>query len=698
MILLRGALASLAVAALFATALPASASHVQGGGNITITFTSQGGNEWWVQVKIGGQGSGTVSSIDVKDYSGPWVPMTKRYEWGYGVWAVSTHIVPTHPVMFRATWPGGAQQLSCWFSHPQGVESCSSPPPPPQPTWTATHMGAAGVSHGGADIAIGKVSGRAGAEVFVPSPTGLFVFTWASDRWVASVALAGNADHVAVGEMKGGDSLAYVSTYDSSSNTAAVHEVSWDGQRWQSSRILTVSGAEVTGLSLGDVEDGGTRELYVLTGHPRSVSNGVGYNVFQVKPHPTQAGFLTTRIATSAAPTFSVGMESLWIGDGNNDGNIELYVAGPNDRYVWRIDAVGTTWSIDRVDAPLGSAGLGSVVVGDPDRDGRNEVYVVSRHAGGQDAIWRMESFSGGIATTRIYLTATGTGLNDLFYGDGDHDGKGELFASQSPGALVQLHHDGTQWRPRQIADVRVQPGTNDELWDLVLGDGDNDGKREVYATGFYFGAGPNPDHNVYRIATAPSPAAFASFSNVRGNEWWQQAKVSSAKPGTPIVAVDVSINGGEWKPLKAQSWGADYWAGSYKAAQGAIVQLRAIRGDGLAQTSACYQWIPPSGQDASTTSCGSPPSFSAAFGAVKGNQWWVQTNVAANRPLAGVDARVNCAGSWIPLTLQSWGGWAKSFHVDNGAKIDFRARSTDGAVVTSGGYVWPQATPASAC
>jgi hypothetical protein len=91
-------------------------------------------------------------------------------------------------------------------------------------------------------------------------------------------------------------------------------------------------------------------------------------------------------------------------------------------------------------------------------------------------------------------------------------------------------------------------------------------------------------------------------------------------------------------------------------------------------------------------------PAFDATFSGVQGNPWWVQANVAGNQPVLRVEARVNCGQTYVPLTKQTWGGWAKSFQVADGAKVTFRATSWDGATDASGGYVWPSASPTAGC
>ena len=84
---------------------------------------------------------------------------------------------------------------------------------------------------------------------------------------------------------------------------------------------------------------------------------------------------------------------------------------------------------------------------------------------------------------------------------------------------------------------------------------------------------------------------------------------------------------------------------------------------------------------------------FSATFTDPRGNDWWVEANVSANQTLAGVDARDD-GGAWIALNRTNWGSWARSFYVQPGSIIEFRARSTTGATAISVRYSWPTATP----
>ncbi|HET6403385.1 MAG TPA: PKD domain-containing protein [Candidatus Thermoplasmatota archaeon] len=83
---------------------------------------------------------------------------------------------------------------------------------------------------------------------------------------------------------------------------------------------------------------------------------------------------------------------------------------------------------------------------------------------------------------------------------------------------------------------------------------------------------------------------------------------------------------------------------------------------------------------------------FAAEFSGLKGNNWWVQVDVAGNKPVSSVCAIVNGSGCKA-LTLRSY-GWAASFHVPTSSVVSFRVTAATGETVTSGGYTWPSASP----
>ncbi|MEA3189612.1 MAG: hypothetical protein QOD77_194 [Thermoplasmata archaeon] len=195
-------------------------------------------------------------------------------------------------------------------------------------------------------------------------------------------------------------------------------------------------------------------------------------------------------------------------------------------------------------------------------------------------------------------------------------------------------------------------------------------------------------------LQTAASGRQVA-FDHRTGNEWWVEV-VLSGPDANSVSKVEAMDTGGAWVPLSLKSWGA--WAASFHIEPGHQVRFRATWTTTVIES--CWFTHPAGVEQCSTTPPPPPPptGFDATFSGVKGNEWWVQANVAGNQPIAKVDARVNCGATWRPLTLQSWGGWAASFQIPSGSKIDFRATSSTGATDLSGGYTWPSATPTTGC
>lgn len=180
--------------------------------------------------------------------------------------------------------------------------------------------------------------------------------------------------------------------------------------------------------------------------------------------------------------------------------------------------------------------------------------------------------------------------------------------------------------------------------------------------------------------STTPSGAVFTGLG---GNNWWIQTNVAGAP-----TKVEARLAGGAWSTLTKQSWGA--YARSMSLPAGSTVELRATYGDGSVRTAASA-WPPPSSTPGATSgtttaSTSTAAAFAATWSCVSAKNWWTQACVAASSGVASVDVRVN-GGSWQPLTKQSWGGWARSFAISPGSKVEFRATSPAGEVAHSSTY-----------
>jgi hypothetical protein len=680
-------------------AVPAAwAGHPQalpGGG--TVTFKDKaGGNEWWVEAIV--SSSSPVSKVEVMDDGGPWATMTHRPEWGS--WALSYHVEPGHRVTFRATTAAGVV-TSCPFTHPAGVEQC-----PPQPTtWQTSVVGEVRPYGYGGDMALADVDNDGRRDVLVGRSNGMRTFEWTGSGWATEEISGRLFDTAAAGDADNDGSTEAYGMAVGSPGTDLV-QYRKVGGAWQETRLLGFAQTVAGDMTLGNIDGVAGTEVYV----------GMVATTCDPGPNPICTSestvYLVRKGATGwtaqAIATLSGHVDSMWIGDGDNNGRVELYV-GHGTRHADRtsqVQRVNGQWVVTGLPGYGGSdSGFSLVVVGDGDRDGRNEVYqanyfgVFLKHTYSQTNGWTPEPMfgSGGLSSPEgntVHPTS-------LFLGDADGDGSQELYAATDLGELYQVRWSGTAWTATRISYPDDPFGRGHGANGLVVvGDGDGDGRREAYTTfGFHMpNTGEDGVDRTYKVALA-APGFDATFTGVRGNEWWVQAMVNGN--GATVGSVDVRLNGGDWKPLAKQSWGG--WAASYRIVQGTIVQLRATSTAGGTDLSDCYRWIPPSNTDATKVACPTDPdpdTFDATFTNVKGNEWWAEVVVKANAPVNVVFAYIgSCSTEPADMTFRAdWGKWVLgNTRIPPGTKVVFEAHG-EGGSERSGGYIWPDATPTTGC
>ncbi|MHB8606031.1 MAG: FG-GAP repeat domain-containing protein [Thermoplasmatota archaeon] len=658
----------------------ANTTFVQNGK--TVSFSDVSGNEWWVQAHLTGASASTVSKVEGMQTGGAWIDLPKQ---SFGDWAASFHVTPGNLVRFRATWPDATQIVSCWFTHPAGVEQCASPPPPPPPAtgvWTHGSIGA--IPGGTYDMGIGDADRDGKPELYALGPAGIFRFTNitanSADRTTVVAGCCWGNLVVGDGDRDGKSEL-YANGF------GGLHQFTWTGSAWTDLVIATGPGSEGP-LSLGDLDNDGLREIYIGS-YGESNTSVWNETVTQVS-FAGGAWHVLTVARLVVDPTLPVSASRMWIGD-TGDGHSSLVMAesGKPGPAILIANHTAAGWSMSLVGWGDGRG----IVAGDVDNDGHGEIAEASG-----DFLGRVYTFErNGSAWTKAEVAGPAAWLADLSLADGNNDGKQELYFTSSDNHAYQLEK-GAAWT---VTDMGAASVGGNYAERIIVGDADGTGRNAVYMEVYNTSASSQLGH-IERYVWVPATFS-ATFSLVRGNEWWEQAQVTPS--GATLASVSLSLNGGAWQPLTLQSWGVREYAASYHAVQGTVVELRAASSTGASVLSPCYQWIPASGVDATQVACGLPPppppppsGFTATFSGVQGNEWWVQANVAANQALAGVDARVDCGTTWQALTHQSWGGWAASFHVPTGAKVDFRARSTSAAQALSGGYTWPTATTAPAC
>jgi hypothetical protein len=353
-----------------------------------------------------------------------------------------------------------------------------------------------------------------------------------------------------------------------------------------------------------------------------------------------------------------------WNTIGHKPGNWET--TGPANFYrydkagtmVWRT-SLATFWN--NKDVPLA----------DVDGDGVQEMLANGPGSNGHDGIWYLDTRTGAKESwvdLYPYKLNRAPILADL-YGDGRMQWVAQVASFAAGGAHGLLIYDTGSPYSSAWPHLPYPP----------RGTGTGTGTTTTTGTG-----------SSTTTTTGGTGTFDATFTGVRGNEWWVQAQV--AGNGHTVASVDVRLNGGAWQPVAKQSWG---WGASYHIAQGTIVQLRATSAGGATDLSSCHRWIPAANTDAAVVTCGGTTTttggtFSATFAPkAVGNDWWVEVDVSANQPIATVEAKVN-SGAYTALAKQSWGSWAKSMNVPNGSQVTFRATSTGGATATSQPVAWP--------
>ncbi len=160
-------------------------------------------------------------------------------------------------------------------------------------------------------------------------------------------------------------------------------------------------------------------------------------------------------------------LRGIALGDGDNDGQPEVYVASLDDHvYQYHLNADSVTWSVEAL-ADLGNW-VNDVAVGDGDNDNQLEVYATTWDGKVYELQWNGSSWEVSSATTpnnRVNYAVT--------VGDGNNDGSFEIFTANADGHVYMIVRQPSWWNVYTIANVGG--------FDVAVGDGDNDGLLEVY-------------------------------------------------------------------------------------------------------------------------------------------------------------------------------------------------------------------------
>jgi hypothetical protein len=164
--------------------------------------------------------------------------------------------------------------------------------------------------------------------------------------------------------------------------------------------------------------------------------------------------------------------------DGDHDQTKELYGITLNERKFIQFD--GYQWH--RKDLDSVEKEVCDLASGDGNNDGKPEIYAASTdHKIYQFVFsqgdWHKSDLGEGGAGEMLAVTT----------GDGDGDDEYEVYAANKDRHIYQFKYNGLSWTKRTIATVN-----HGEMNALVVGDGDNDGTNEVY--------GANADGGIYQF------------------------------------------------------------------------------------------------------------------------------------------------------------------------------------------------------
>jgi hypothetical protein len=323
------------------------------------------------------------------------------------------------------------------------------------------------------------LSGNASADLWIPQDLGR----------PYSGPLGNGLTNVSVGD---GDRDGSIEVYfTSGEQDGRVYEYSYNQTtgNWNNISIGIVSSDpqnRARAVIVGDGDDNGLNEVYVSGDHRAGGGgnppwvNGIYQFVF------TGGCWTSSRIITPSQFSFGI-----CLGDGNNDGRKELY-SGDSDGHVYQYTKTSGWNNQDMSNPPpyyyrstLYVPVIRGVALGDGDNDGRNEIYAATNNHYVYRYNWTGLTWD---------ISPVGNGTNDGSYnnyfqgmtriavGDVDNDGKNEVYATSYINATVYKFKWNATARVWDPAVAIVTLGASLNALDICIGDGNGDSKNEIYA------------------------------------------------------------------------------------------------------------------------------------------------------------------------------------------------------------------------
>lgn len=294
-------------------------------------------------------------------------------------------------------------------------------------------------------------------EVFVGTLSGVNVMEWTGTNWSRTLLPLGQVDGIVAGD---GDRDGRVEVYAGSFDDGGLRRFAWTGTAWNRNLIMTFppgpGGEGVSQIALGDIENDGKVELYVAAGQ------GDLYKVWF-----DQGVWSKRKIASLVS-----GTTEIRVGDGDRDGAAELY-AGVAAGYIYEVEAgAGQTWTTTVVGSVTSGSFVHSLDVGNAKHQNQTEVYATDNDK--QVFRFVLNSTTGTWSRQTIGWTDWSTSQLKAF--DHDGDGRSELYCGTDGGRFYRFLWNGTAWAKTKLIE------NSGSIAGLDAGDGDNDGEVELYA------------------------------------------------------------------------------------------------------------------------------------------------------------------------------------------------------------------------
>ncbi|MBM4250215.1 MAG: hypothetical protein FJ149_12515, partial [Euryarchaeota archaeon] len=176
----------------------------------------------------------------------------------------------------------------------------------------------------------------------------------------------------------------------------------------------------------------------------------------------------------------SYGLYDLAAGDGDRDGESEVYVNSNYNAHVYRYSADNNSWVADDIGRLLEDSHGTNIIIGDADDDGYDEVYAGTTINGANNYIFQLNKGKDG--WEKDLLGSTGNTSNGYAIGDGNNDNRNELFSSDVDGH-VYMYCKTQTWNCQDVGNGSEYQKDHAIMRGIAVGDGDNDGRNEVYVS-----------------------------------------------------------------------------------------------------------------------------------------------------------------------------------------------------------------------